>query len=751
MRLPSFAPRKPVDALSRDLTAWGLLAAAVLLMLMAAPLLAGRDYLRDDLAAYHYPLRAFYAEQLTRGEAFDWMPSLFCGFYLTGEGQAGTYHPWHWLLYRLLPLHAATGAEWLGSYAALFAGTWLLLRRRTGRSEVAAFGALVFAFGSFNLLHFVHPNAIAVIAHLPWLLWAADIVLRDARRLRVALGQLALSLLTGSQLLLGYPQYVWFSLLTLTVYVAYTAISRQYEPPDGCEQQIACAQCVGCTRPSWARVAIAVGVGLLVGGVQLLPTVDALAQSARRTADPSFALWGSLHPLNLLQLVSPYFFTHRVAGANTHELGLYLGAAPLLLAVWAVVHWRRMGQRGPLVLAAAVFGGVALLLAFGQYTPLGLVQSWFPFVRSFRFPCRFIVLFQLAAAVLAALGFMLLIEQCRRAAAEESCRSWRSWFASSNWRPAALRQSFEEFRPVYLVVVIAVTIAAVGLVLQGDESVAAPVAVWIGPLLVVVAALMFAFAVRGHATALVALVLFTAADLGAYGLSYAIYPPQEALATYKTSIPQPPSATDDRVVCDFAQYDAATPHTGNELTLLGWQRADGYAGLEPLRPLDLREIPALQSAGVRWVRHTPEAAAITGLRPVSSDWLEVPGPLPRFRFDTGTNRQAVPIDEITVRVDRPGHIEVAVAAAQAQRLVIAESFHQGWQASIDGEPTPLVATDDGFLAVELGPGKRHVSLDFQPWSLRLGWFNTLLGLGLTGLVFATAVVGPLRSTREVSV
>ena len=54
-------------------------------------------------------VRAFFAEQLARGEPFDWMPQLYSGFYLTGEGQGGTYHPWHLLLYRCLPLRGRLG------------------------------------------------------------------------------------------------------------------------------------------------------------------------------------------------------------------------------------------------------------------------------------------------------------------------------------------------------------------------------------------------------------------------------------------------------------------------------------------------------------------------------------------------------------------------------------------------------------------------------------------------------------------
>src|SRR5688572_12435104 len=150
------------------LRAWVALAAALLLTAMALPMLWGNVYTSDDLGAFHLPIRAFYARQLAAGEAFDWLPNLFAGFYLTGEGQAGTYHPLHWLLYAALPLDLAFDLELLAAYPFALVGMYLFLRRVLVRRDAAAYGALAFAFGGFNLLHFVHVNAVGVLAHLPW-------------------------------------------------------------------------------------------------------------------------------------------------------------------------------------------------------------------------------------------------------------------------------------------------------------------------------------------------------------------------------------------------------------------------------------------------------------------------------------------------------------------------------------------------------------------------------------------------------
>src|SRR5438270_89712 len=87
-----------------------------------------------------------------------------------------------------------------------------------------------------------------------------------------------------------------------------------------------------------APIVVWIGAGALIGGVQLLPTLEALGDSSRQAADGAFVGWGSLHPLNLVQLVAPYLFKTRVVGQNTHELGLYTGAVTVLLAAWGIAN-----------------------------------------------------------------------------------------------------------------------------------------------------------------------------------------------------------------------------------------------------------------------------------------------------------------------------------------------------------------------------------------------------------------------------
>jgi hypothetical protein len=771
-RSPFADPAEPTADGERRLLTWSFLAGGLLLLALAAPWLAGRVYTADDLGAFHLPLRAFFARQLAAGGSYDWMPGLFSGFYLTGEGQAGVYHPWHQFLYRFLPLPTAMGLECLISYPVMMLGTWFLLGRRLGRGSAAAFGALLFAFSGFNLLHFVHPNAVAVIAHVPWLLWATDIVLSDSRRRRVAAATAMIALLTGSQLLLGYPQYVWFSLLAEVSYAVWLLIENRYAPRSGCGFCATCDECVGCTSRTWPRLVIAKGIGLLIGGVQLAPTLDAWWHSTRPAAAASFSAWGSLHPLNLLQLVAPYLFVGRVVGDNTHEFAVYAGAVPLLLVVWLIARRRELGSLASLAWAAGGLAAVALVLALGGYGPLYCAVVWLPLIDTFRFPCRYLVLFQLAVAVLAAIGFLLLVQESCRA------RQRRSVGQAANvprtrpdGRPARAQQRFwRDFEPLWGVVGLSAAVALVGLGYHREAHIASIPEILAGPALLAVAAGLVIAAARGSFGALVLLVVFTACDLGWYGLGGAVYPRSALLDQYIASVAVPPGKPEGRVLGSLLRCDEPGTRVGDEMVLAGRQRADGYAGLEPHRQLDYELLSALRVAGVRWVESNDSTDDIAGLENYGDPWMEVPHPLPRVRLVTRVQTSAEPSIDIAriapertalcdvplalppsapgtaaVTAESPGRMAIDVQCPAKQLLVVAESYHPGWQAAVDGCQRELYRVNGDFMGCLVDGGKHAVMLNFRPDSLQSGWLATWLGLGLLSLCFLGANV-PGKST-----
>jgi hypothetical protein len=283
------------------------------------------------------------------------------------------------------------------------------------------------------------------------------------------------------------------------------------------------------------------------------------------------------------------------------------------------------------------------------------------------------------------------------------------------------------------------------------------------------AALLVVAAERGFRAALPALLLLAALDLGFYGLSYAPLRQTGSLETFIAEAIVPPGRpSDGRVVCDLP---GAAKLTGNRLALASFQRWDGYAGLAPQRQLDLRQLSTLRLAGVRWVARTVDTEQIAGLISRNEHWLEVPDPLPKFRFVTDVliepnaanevkhhdlrtcavvDRLPNPnngpwvyvaddaIGRVRVRSAQAGKFELVTSAPSRQLLVIAESYHPGWLAKVDGRPVDLVCTNGDFCGVAVPAGDHTVVLAFRPASLSWGRGLTLLGLLLVAQQYLAA-------------
>lgn len=688
-----------------------LAASFAVLVVLGLPLLAGRIYVQDDLGQFHLPLRYFYAEALGRGDSFFWCPDLLAGFYLHGEGQAGMLHPLHLLLYGLLPLQIGFGLELWICYPVMLAGTFLFLRRWGLGRGIALFGAFAFSFSGFNLLHHVHVNAIAIIAHLPWLLLCVDGVLRGRGRMSAGLG---LALLTGSQLLLGYPQYVWFCGLVEIGYVV--LLTRE----------------VG-----WRRVHKFVGLkalGVLIGAVQLLPTFEALAGSERADPTQAFRYSGSLHPLNLLQLWSPYLFESRVIGAETHEMAIYPGALGTLSLVWLLIHRKDPGRDRRVTWAILLLFAAGLVLALGEYGLLYRLQARLPLVGSFRNPCRYALLAYLAAALATAL-MMGELYQLRRPF------SWR------------------RLLPLSLIPLVSIVTALCGLLRLGrDEGVLAPAFnIAAGPLIFVVIGGLLVAACRKRTGALLTLAMVGAIDIAVYGLSYVLRLPPTTIAEFAEREPPPP-------VTSTQLGPARLEYPNNVLLLKGYKLADAYLALYPRWELGYQQIGRMRLAGVQWWRIRPGTSPrLDDLLGRGVYWLEVKDPLPRTRLVSRAVISSKPRSEIaslpletTALVgedlelsgsapgravlvsDRPGNIMVDTDAPGRQLLVVSETYHPGWRVLMDGRPKRALRVNGDFLGCVVEAGRHSVEFRFSPWSLRWGTGITVIacvalaGVGIAG-------------------
>ncbi|MGE0609783.1 MAG: YfhO family protein [Pirellulales bacterium] len=733
----------------RWLTLWAWAASFALFLALAWPALNGLIYAGDDLDHFHLPLRQFYGQCLHDGDVFDWLPNIFCGFYLTGEGQVGTYHPLHLLLYSTLPLETAFNLEVFLSYPFMFAGMVLLLRRldlagtmesgvqagEAARSSerlpmhAALFGAMLFTFSGFCLLHFMHMNGVAIVAHLPWLLWAIDILVRDSSNRRRVLAWGAIGLLTASQLLLGYPQYVWISLLA-ELFWLWLAWDRQTARQPAAHRGLTAMLLL---------LAAAKSIGALGGSIQLLQTYDHLQHAQRSVAGENVAHFAPLHPLNIVQFTSPYLLDRRVEGGNTQEFGLYAGAIPLLLLAWLFSRRKDMGASRKAVRALALFGVVAFVLALGKYGGLYYLQTLLPVVGNFRVSARYIVLVHLAIALLAAVALARMTGQ----PPDEDAPSW-----SGAWKLAG----FSVLAAIVLRIMLPTErLSTFGLAL-------------LGPVIFGVAAAVVARAAARKHWARSLMLFLTAADIGSYGMSYVVFPGAKPLQAIVDSAPQ---AQPDWPRLATLQPGYTHGYIGNQITMRGTRLLDGYAGLPPANRLDYYTVPALRLANASLLRRNSDDPPFPGLQPYNPHAFAVPQPLPRVRLvadavvsgnpqqdiarmepqslgatvlvDTPVELDGLP-GEAKLLSDRPGKLQVAVDSPGRQMLVIADRYHEGWQAEIDGETATVYRAYGDFMGVVVAPGASTVQLTFRPDSLTQGRLLTAIGATAWGLCLLVGLV-----------
>jgi hypothetical protein len=665
------------------------------------PLVTRRVLTLADLADLHLPLRYLYWSALERGDSVLWTSALFSGFDLHGEGQVGMAHPFHFLIYRLLPLDIAYNIELIANYVGAVAGMRLLLPRFGLSREGAWFGAMVFAFSGFNLLHLMHLNVIGIMSHAPWMLLATHVLMTSPDRRARAAAFAGVALLLASQVFLGHHQFVWMTLLAtacLALWLAFVeGLPSRLLPLSG-----------------------AIVCGVLISAVQLLPTLDSLNGSNRAAPSFDFRMTYSMKPVTLIQWVSPYLhgfgaFGNREEFSDFHEFSWYDGAFAVLAVAWvairrhALLHYR-------FVTVALVFAALSVILSLGRYGGLYGWLSEFPILDKFRAPGRHVVLFHLALSGIAAAVFDDLVGLIRRG------------------------EKFPARRCRLFALIACVSVGTVVFYASGDGLAVSDVVVagaWSG--IMAATALLLVLAASGQRWAIPALVILAAIDLGGWGYRYIYRGRPEAISDIAARAAIPPDARPGELI-----NPVETHNPSRNLAVLRDMRVwEAYVGLPPAAVLLRNDVTALRLAGVAW-------------RASGNGWTRVPDPMPRARLvasarrserveseilDIDPARVALldrPMDDLSgvpgsarILVDRPGRIDVETSAPGKQLLVLTERFHAGWQATADGRELETLSVYGTHLGGVVNPGTSRIQFVFAPPSLTVGIAVTLGGLVLT--------------------
>ena len=352
------------------------------------------DPLLWDCVAQLYPWRVLLRRGLREGELPLWSPYQYCGYPLVGNGQSGIFYPPNWLLL-ILP-----AAKFLGVSLALhffIAGLLTFCFCRLLRLSVipALFAALVFSYGGFMITWALLPTLVASAIWLPGALAGIELTQRGRRCWGIVL--LATSL--GLTLLAGHMQiaaYVW---MAAGVYALGRMLYNLWR-----KQSVI-----------WWPVVAGAGLGLMLGMVQVLPTVELGVNSPRGSQIPTqqgwqFQQYRFLRAFELITFVSPDALGTPASRSSSDQywgtqFGIvysehcgFAGVVTLLLALVAVIYRRdRISwafAAAALVVLSVIMGGPLTHLLYFWVPKIGLMGSF----------TRLLFVYILLIAVLGALG-----------------------------------------------------------------------------------------------------------------------------------------------------------------------------------------------------------------------------------------------------------------------------------------------------------------------------------------------------------
>lgn len=467
----------------------------------------------------------------------------------------------------------------------------------------------------------------------------------------------------------------------------------------------------------------------------------------------------------------------------------YFGLLPWLLLPLPLLFRR---DRITLAAAVAVFGG--LLFSMGKYTPFyQLLYEYLPGISRFRVPKMMLFMVALGSAVLAARGLDLLRdEKVRRSARLKVWLYWvcafplilalllaleklfgaavRTWLFELLSRPTRYQSGIElvtarwfnleretgialAFASLYALVLLAI--------------VRRRLAVWLGMLLLLVTLIGDLWRVNRPF-----LVLTDPPDR-----TEAVASP--ALLWIKGQQPAPHAAVSvplERTLllgsADPMRYAAAKVpvlFTANAVQKRRWQEyLDAFALQSPLPQLmNVRWVVYDQQLYDRDLVHFGEQyrqvfsgggeVVLENRQLLPKAWLVsnaelIVDPLqrltriqqPSFVPTRTAVVESVPLIALGGASDEVGPVQITRYEAQQLQLiaeptvnsllVVGEKFHQGWRATVDGQPAAIVPVNHILRGVYLPPGRHTIEFRFDPLPFKVGKWLTLGSFGFFLLI-----------------
>ncbi|MDD5361290.1 MAG: hypothetical protein PHN88_04105 [Ignavibacteria bacterium] len=367
-----------------DISAILLIIGAAFLMfhnLIMGEVIASSDVGTNDLWYLYFPNRFLYGEALKAGQILQWTPYIFSGYPVFAEGQSGFLYPLNLIMcYLLDPIPAM---NWFIIVHSIIAGigSYFFAKKISGSGSWAIpIGVAAAICGALTTGHIRQMNVYAIISLMPWLFLFAE---SFAKKQKLSSAMLYGSVL-GLMLVTNHPQ---FSFICGFISLLYLYLRFYFGEKKFSEYYKSISLFLGA----------AIVISLLIGFYQLKETylLSTFSIRSQEALSPGYTGMGSLAWGGLMTFFYPYYSGN--AGTNTYSIPEtymfwesfhYISLVLILIAIIGIIKSFKTNQYVKIFL---IIAGISFLFALGENIKLYRIFSFFPVIKAFRFPLRWLI------------------------------------------------------------------------------------------------------------------------------------------------------------------------------------------------------------------------------------------------------------------------------------------------------------------------------------------------------------------------
>ncbi|MBN1383829.1 MAG: YfhO family protein [Elusimicrobia bacterium] len=239
----------------------------------------------SDITDLNFPYRYLLSQSVKNFKTSTWSDLVWCGYPLHAEGQGGFFYPLNILIFLIFPSDIGFNLSIILNFILCCFFSFLFFKELGLKNQTAVFSASIFSFSGFFLCHIIHLNMLNTVIWFPLILYFTEKFLKTGRFINIAASGISL----GIQILAGFPQFVYYTIVITFAYLIFTKNSQSFIKKT-------CA------------FGIFVIIGLGFSAIQWLPTLELVGFTSRKAgfAKEPARWWWAYGFSDLITWINPF-------------------------------------------------------------------------------------------------------------------------------------------------------------------------------------------------------------------------------------------------------------------------------------------------------------------------------------------------------------------------------------------------------------------------------------------------------------